>query len=249
MRRGVGVAAVQNRQQLAARAAAAADTLAVDRAKHVAEQLASFRTHLEAFAAKHRHDINRDPEFRRAFQKMSQSIGVDPLASSKGFWGELLGLGDFYYELSVQAVEVCLATRGSNGGLLSLSALRDRLQALRQHTGQSVSEDDVRTALRKLECLGGGYRLVTVGRALFVCSVPAELSLDHTMVIQCSEGGATPGAVTVPDLCARLCWDAARAAAACKRLTLDGLAWVDDQSGGAHRVYWVPAVWQHGGAL
>jgi len=24
---------------------------------------------------------------------------VDPLASNKGFWAELLGIGDFYYEL------------------------------------------------------------------------------------------------------------------------------------------------------
>ena len=33
---------------------------------------------------------------------MCASIGVDPLASSKGFWSEMLGVGDFYYELGVQ---------------------------------------------------------------------------------------------------------------------------------------------------
>ena len=33
---------------------------------------------------------------------MCTSIGVDPLASSKGFWSEMLGFGDFYYELAVQ---------------------------------------------------------------------------------------------------------------------------------------------------
>jgi ESCRT-II complex subunit VPS22 len=36
------------------------------------------------------------------FQEMCASIGVDPLASSKGFWSEMLGFGDFYYELAVQ---------------------------------------------------------------------------------------------------------------------------------------------------
>ena len=25
--------------------------------------------------------------------------GVDPLASNKGFWNDLLGVGDYYYEL------------------------------------------------------------------------------------------------------------------------------------------------------
>ncbi len=36
------------------------------------------------------------------FQEMCTTIGVDPLASSKGFWSEMLGVGDFYYELAVQ---------------------------------------------------------------------------------------------------------------------------------------------------
>ena len=37
---------------------------------------------------------------------MCARIGVDPLASSKGFWAQLLGVGDFYYELGVQIIEV-----------------------------------------------------------------------------------------------------------------------------------------------
>lgn len=38
---------------------------------------------------------------------MCASIGVDPLSSGKGFWS-VLGIGDFYYELAVQIVEVCI---------------------------------------------------------------------------------------------------------------------------------------------
>ena len=30
---------------------------------------------------------------------MCASIGVDPLASNKGFWSNMLDIGDFYYEL------------------------------------------------------------------------------------------------------------------------------------------------------
>ena len=36
---------------------------------------------------------------------MCAAIGVDPLASSKGFWAEMLGMGDYYYELGVRVVE------------------------------------------------------------------------------------------------------------------------------------------------
>ena len=41
----------------------------------------------------------------------SSKVGVDPLASSKGIWGELLGLGDFYYELGVRIIEITIVTR------------------------------------------------------------------------------------------------------------------------------------------
>lgn len=66
-----------------------------------------FRGKLEEFAAKHKNEIRKDAAFRKQFQDMCASIGVDPLASSKGFWSELLGVGDFYYELSIQVGTPC----------------------------------------------------------------------------------------------------------------------------------------------
>ena len=60
-------------------------------------------------------------------KEMCASIGVDPLASSKGFWSEMLGFGDFYYELGVQIIEVCMATSHKTGGLMELGELRERL--------------------------------------------------------------------------------------------------------------------------
>lgn len=40
-----------------------------------------------------------------------------PLKAGKGFWSEMLGVGDFYYELGVQIIEVCLALKHRNGGM------------------------------------------------------------------------------------------------------------------------------------
>ena len=93
----------------------------------MSKQLDAFKTHLETFAANHKNDIKKNPEFRGHFQKMCARIGVDPLAceykivlqafsrevilswedfdvcsfvsASKGFWAEMLGVGDFYYEV------------------------------------------------------------------------------------------------------------------------------------------------------
>jgi len=42
---------------------------------------------------------------------------VDFFLASKGFWSKMLGVGDFYYELGVQIVEVCMATSHRNGGM------------------------------------------------------------------------------------------------------------------------------------
>merc|ERR1719495_1993892 len=105
-----------------------------------------FQHNLEEFASKHRDDIKKDPEFRLQFQEMCASIGVDPLASSKGFWAEMLGVGDFYYELGVQIVEVCMATSHKTGGLMELEELKRKLIKSRRgfrHSQRGESQSDI----------------------------------------------------------------------------------------------------------
>jgi hypothetical protein len=46
-------------------------------------------------------DIRKNPIFRQQFHEMCAKVGVDPLASNKGVWAELLGIGDFYYEIGL----------------------------------------------------------------------------------------------------------------------------------------------------
>ena len=58
------------------------------------------------------------------FQPCLLIAGVDPLASSKGFWADMLGVGNFYFELGVQIVDVCLSTRAANGGLIAMEVQR-----------------------------------------------------------------------------------------------------------------------------
>lgn len=106
---------------------------------------------------------------------MCASIGVDPLASGKGFWSEMLGVGDFYYELGVQIVEVCLATSHKTGGLMELGELRQRLVKGRGKSKhhQDISNDDLLRAIKKLKILGNGFTVIPLdsGRYL-VQSVP-----------------------------------------------------------------------------
>lgn len=58
-------------------------------------------------------------------------------------WAQLLGFGDFYYELGVQVVEACWATRSHNGGLLDLGSLLKYVNKRRGSHAEPISEDDV----------------------------------------------------------------------------------------------------------
>lgn len=64
-------------------------------------------------------------------------------AVPQGMWAELLGLGDFYYELGVQILEAAWATRQHNGGLLELPSLVKYVNRRRGSAGGDITEDDV----------------------------------------------------------------------------------------------------------
>jgi ESCRT-II complex subunit VPS22 len=161
-RRGVGVGAIKKRQDEAKAFTDTGRRLEEEKLAHVEELIGSFRKSLEEFAAKHRTRINEDPEFRQHFHRMCATIGVDPLASNKGFWADLLGVGNFYYELGIQVVQLCLHTRAENGGLMYLDDILSRLRRSQARSRQNVSIDDVRRAIEKLGVLGSGYKIIEV---------------------------------------------------------------------------------------
>ena len=83
---------------------------------------------MRALSGPNKKMIRADAAFRQKFAQMCAAIGVDPLASKKGFWSEMLGVGDFYFELGVQVITVSIATRELNGGLLTVDDLVARLE-------------------------------------------------------------------------------------------------------------------------
>lgn len=196
---------------------------------HVSAQIESFRSYLETFAAKHKSEIKKNPEFRAQFQQMCARIGVDPLASSKGFWASLLGVGDFYFEVGIQIIEICLATRDLNGGLITLEDLRKRVIASRSKTQQQdVSLDDLTRAIKKLTVLGNGFKIIPLGGKKLVQSVPGELNMDHTTTMQQAEatGYLSVGTLTAPPLS----WTEERASHVMEHLMREGMVWVDEQA-------------------
>ncbi|GKU89180.1 hypothetical protein SLEP1_g3351 [Rubroshorea leprosula] len=203
------------------------------------EQLATFRSQLEEFARKHRNDIRKNPAFRSQFHEMCAKVGVDPLASNKGLWAELLGIGDFYYELGVQIVEICLATRPHNGGLINLQELCNLLRQKRKHDREAVSEDDCLRAISKLKVMGSGFEVITAGKKKLVRSVPTELKKDHNEILELAQA---QGFVAVDEVERRLSWTLGRAIDALDTLLDEGLAMIDDGHEDGKRRYWFPCV-------
>ena len=236
MRRGIGVGAIQKRKQNADKFKDLGSEIAENQLAEMSKQLETFRSKLEEFARDHTHEIKKDPEFRKHFQEMCASIGVDPLASGKGFWSEMLGVGDFYYELGVQIVETSMATSHKTGGLMELGELRKRLIRGRGRSKhhQEISEDDLLRAIKKLKVLGNGFTVIPLdsGRYL-VQSVPGEFSMDQTAVLQKAE--ANGGKVTAEMM---TLWDAKRTERAFDQLLKEGLAWYDAQD----QSYWIPSI-------
>lgn len=242
MRRRAGIGAVHKQKLEQEKYKDKGTEIQENEFEQMTKQMEVFRANLEEFASKHKNEIRKNPQFRRQFQEMCASIGVDPLASGKGFWS-VLGIGDFYYELAVQIVEVCLATNDKNGGLISLDELRDKLIKARGKgkIHQEISTDDLLRAAKKLRILGDGFSVVQVGKGRYmVQSIPGELSMDHTAVIQ-QIANSNQACISIRKLCESLKWEEERAKKSLEHLLKEGLAWIDLQSVN-DVLYWFPSL-------
>ncbi|CAF0819956.1 unnamed protein product [Adineta ricciae] len=230
MRRGVGIGGINQQILEKAKFSEKGSELARDHLDKLAKQFETFRDNLEKFAEKHKNEIKKDLAFRRQFQEMCATVGVDPLASSKGFWSQVLGVGDFYYELSVQIVEVCVATSEQNGGLISLDELLLRVRKARgkSKSAQDVSTDDILRAIKKLQALGDGFAVIQPangqGRILIQC-IPGELSMDHTTILNSLQ---TRSSFTAEQLRDQFQWSNDRIQTAINFMIKEGLIWVDN---------------------
>jgi len=241
LRRGPGVAALHKAAAQQQSYKKVGDDLNSATVESMQAQLAVFQKNLEEFALKYRKSIDKNPEFRKHFQTMCVNIGVDPLASNKGFWAELLGVGDFYYRLGVQIIEAGLRTRAANGGLMELHELAAYVAKLRGKKAQPVSLDDIELAVDKLNVLGGGTRVIKVGPTRrLVQLVPIELDNDHAAVLAAAQERCY---VTRSQLAKQLGWTDMRIEKVLQPFLREGICWIDDQAEG-EKQFWFPSLFR-----
>ncbi|KAF9244657.1 EAP30/Vps36 family-domain-containing protein [Melanogaster broomeanus] len=242
---GVGLAAFERQKESQRSFATLSSELSKAQVEHLESQLTQFRSALGHFAQNHRESIRSDPKFRHAFQQMCSSIGVDPLAGPRkgGWWAEMLGMGDWQYELGVQIVDLCVSTRERNGGVIEMGELVRMVSKLRglKDGPEVITEEDVIRSIKTLQPLGAGYEVMEVGGGKrIVRSVVKELDEDQGIIV--AEARVEGGRIVEENLMTRRGWTYDRARTALENMLLrDGLCWLDAQDERHGKAYWVPS--------
>lgn len=176
-----------------------------------------------------------------------------------------IGVGDWYYALGVQIVDVCLQKRDRGGGLVALDEVMRDVRKLRSipsgttttpngkattTSTADISESDVQRAIDALDPLGCGYTIIQVGGKKVVRCSPGGLDKDSLVVVEAAQDTGR-GAVTrdeVQTYAQRQSgepWTMDRVEHAIeKALMTDGMVWVDEYNDGVtvKREYWSPAL-------
>ena len=188
---------------------------------HVQKSLVKFKQELLVFAEKHHHDIEKNPEFRSKFHAMCSKVGIDPLASKKGFFSSFLGLGDFYYELCVKIITLGISTKNVNGGLIPLT------QVLETYKKSEITRNDVDYAISKLSILGNGFKLLKIGTSEVIVTFPLSLSNDHSQLLEFAKQKFNGKKITANEMKALIKWDLDRVERTISYLYAQGFCWLD----------------------
>lgn len=242
MRRRAGLGAIQQQQLAAEKYKDKGTNIQESQLEQMTKQMEVFRAKLEEFAMKHKEDIRKNSQFRRQFQEMCAAIGVDPLTTTKSFWS-VLGMNDFYYELGVQVVEVCLAMNNKTGGFMELNELRKRLITARGQNAahQEITNEDILMAAKKLSIFGNGFVVHKLGKGKYILqSIPGELSMEETTILTAASN-TEQGCLKLADLVGNLGWTEFRAKQSLEKIIGEGLCWVDEQDNDEVS-YWFPSL-------
>lgn len=236
MRRGVGIGAIHKKKLEQAKYDAKASEIQEDELSQVSKQMDTFKMNLQAFAVKYKDEIKKNASFRKQFQDMCANIGVDPLASSKGFWSEILGVSDFYYELAVQIIEICNSMSSKTGGLIYLDQVLTKVVQTRSRFVSEVSLDDCKRAIKKLSIFGNAFTLIAMsGGRYMVQSLPDGMNLDHSQVLNLAEKNR--GVVTDGLVRDELKWDELRVDNLMGFMVKEGVVWIDLSANGKKEYY------------
>jgi hypothetical protein len=66
------------------------------------------------------------------------------------------------YRLGVQVIQVCVETRSSNGGMITLQEVLAFVRAKKKANSVAISAEDVKRAVEKISILNSGFKIIEV---------------------------------------------------------------------------------------
>lgn len=145
------------------------------------DQVEKFSSNLEQFALKYKDEIKFNPDFREKFYLMCKEIGVDPL-SSVSLWQRNLNLTEFYYNLAIQIITLCLTMRDKEGPLIEITKLKSALTILRKKS--DISLLDIQKAIESVSELKCGFQIINLKSTQAIMTIPLQLSSDTNNLIE-----------------------------------------------------------------
>lgn len=231
MRRGLGAAGIVKRRERDERMNELGNQIEENRTAKARELLETFKTKLTEFAEKHRSRIQKDPEFREQFVAMCDSVGVDPMRSTKSFWSDVMfGMGSFYTDIAVQVMTIAMTNRATAGPLLPMSKCMQLIQG-------KCSTKDIHRAVKGLKCFGH-ISVISVGDQEFICTFPSQQGPDPTTALKAFDGKF---GITIENIAQKMAWENLRTIHAIQALVKEGVVWIDKVGG--VETYWLLSKW------
>lgn len=210
----------------------------VQSVKKLGEQ---FNLGLSELAKNHKDEIRRDKEWQKDFFSLCYTVGVDPLSSSKGFWADIFGSGDYYKHLTVSIINICIKTQIENGGLIPFNDLINYLRDTMNNN--NINGDDIKRCIIQIQNLSPEYQVVNINNTEMLYSVPKELSSHQKTILSYLSNKNKPiienyvNVNIVMNLCKT---NRELAKSILQNMLEDNLLWVDKQ-GGSDEIYYSPS--------
>jgi len=180
MRGGMGLGNIHMQKKMQENYAKMGEQIEKESLIKLKEQLQTFSSNLEKFALKYKNEIQYNPDFREKFYKMCIEIGVDPLSSTT-IWNKNLNLTEFYYNLAIQIITICIALREKKGALIEIKELKQLLVEHRK--SEDITILDIEKAIQSVSELKCGFQIIDVKGGKVVMTVPMQLSNDTNVII------------------------------------------------------------------
>ncbi|AWU76586.1 uncharacterized protein C5L36_0C05170 [Pichia kudriavzevii] len=203
-------------------------------------QLQVFQTALISFQEEHSSEIINDEQIRTTFQEICSAFGIPPLVVASTLEGQEAEI-ERNNQLCLKMIELCTETRPINGGIITVDDLVELINEdswVNKDLHMKFTSKDVLEACSHLKIMGGELQLIQIGKRNYIKSIPQELDVDQSTIIDTAN---ILGYVSISILRDNFGWKSSRCRSTIDEMISYGILWVDKEPG--HETKYWAASW------